>query len=158
MANAVYRGPSDRQPHTISNRTVSGALLPCTFVFIGASQFTQATAISGGRVALLASRDFYSPMGAHFDANTWESMQAPKDALHWLAQQFPADNRLPNRKYYSVSIHDNAHNLPKELMAAALAASLAGQVAALAAAWPSPTSSPARSNRRSPTWCPPCRR
>lgn len=68
MPNAVYRGPSDRQPHTISSRTVSGALLPCTFVFVGATQFTQATSVSGGRVALLANRDFYSPMGAHFDA------------------------------------------------------------------------------------------
>jgi len=68
MANAVYRGPSDRQPHTISNRTVSGALLPCTFVFVGASQLTQATAVSGGRVALLASRDFYAPMSSPFDS------------------------------------------------------------------------------------------
>lgn len=68
MANTVYRGPTDRQPKTISNRTVNGALLPCTFVMVGASQFTQATAVSGGRVALLANRDFYSPMGAHFDS------------------------------------------------------------------------------------------
>lgn len=68
MANTIYRGPADRQPKTVSNRTVSGALLPGTFVFIGATQFTQATAVSGGRLALLANRDFYSPMGAHFDA------------------------------------------------------------------------------------------
>lgn len=46
----------------------------------------------------------------------------PPNVTHWLAQQFPEDNRLPNRKYYSISIHDNAHNLPTELMAAALAA------------------------------------
>ena len=44
----------------------------------------------------------------------------PPNVTHWLAQQFPADNRFPNRRYYSVSIHDNAHNLPPALMAAAL--------------------------------------
>jgi len=48
---------------TISDRTVSGALLPGTFVFVGATQFTQATAPTGGRLALLGDRDFYSPGG-----------------------------------------------------------------------------------------------
>lgn len=46
----------------------------------------------------------------------------PPNVTHWLAQQFPSDNRLPNRRYYAISIHDNAHNLPPELLAAALAA------------------------------------
>jgi hypothetical protein len=46
----------------------------------------------------------------------------PPNVDHWLAKQFPTDNRLPNRAYYSISIYDNAHNLPKELLAAALAA------------------------------------
>lgn len=68
MANTVFRGPADRQPKTISDRTVSGALLPCTLVFVGATAFTQATAVSGGRLALLSNRDFYSPMGSAFDS------------------------------------------------------------------------------------------
>lgn len=59
MPNRVYRGPADRQPKTLSNRTVNGALLPCTFVTVNATQFSQATAVSGGRLALLANRDFY---------------------------------------------------------------------------------------------------
>lgn len=67
MANTVYRGSSARQPKTISDRTVSGALLPCTFVFIGATQFTQAASVIGGRLALLSNRDFYNPMGSAFD-------------------------------------------------------------------------------------------
>lgn len=46
----------------------------------------------------------------------------PPNVTHWLASQFPEDNRLPNRKYYAVSIYDNAHNLPKSLLDAALAA------------------------------------
>ena len=46
----------------------------------------------------------------------------PPNVTHWLAQQFPEDNRHPTRKYYSLSIHDNAHNLPAELINAALLA------------------------------------
>lgn len=59
MPNRVYRGPADRQPKALSNRTVNGALLPATFVTVNAAQFSQATAVSGGRLALLANRDFY---------------------------------------------------------------------------------------------------
>ena len=46
----------------------------------------------------------------------------PPNVTHWLAQQFPEDNRFPSRRYYSISIHDNAHNLPKELIEQALLA------------------------------------
>ena len=57
-ANRVFRSAKE-DPRVISDRTVSGALLPCTAVFIGATQLTQATAPSGGRLALLGPRDFY---------------------------------------------------------------------------------------------------
>ena len=66
MPSRVYRGPEDRQPKTISNRTVNGALLPCTAVMVSATQFSQATSASGGRLALLANRDFYGV--SHFNA------------------------------------------------------------------------------------------
>lgn len=56
--NRIYRGPQDRQPKTVSGKTV-GALLPGTFVTEGATAFTQATA-AGPMMRLLASRDFYS--------------------------------------------------------------------------------------------------
>ncbi len=46
----------------------------------------------------------------------------PPNVTHWLAQQFPEDNRIPGRRYYAISIHDNAHNLPAELVHAALLA------------------------------------
>ncbi|MEY4385594.1 MAG: Phage terminase large subunit [Verrucomicrobiota bacterium] len=46
----------------------------------------------------------------------------PPNVTHWLAQQFPVDNGIQARKYYAISIHDNAHNLPKELLEAALRA------------------------------------
>ena len=35
----------------------------------------------------------------------------------WLARQFPAKNNLPNRRYYSVSIYDNQHNLADDMIA-----------------------------------------
>lgn len=66
MANRIYRGPQDRQPKTVSDKTVAGAYLPGTFVTEGASTLTQATAFAPG-LRLLADRDFYS-MGA-LDAN-----------------------------------------------------------------------------------------
>ncbi len=46
----------------------------------------------------------------------------PPNVTHWLASQFPTDNRIPTRKYYAVSIYDNAHNLPPALLTSALTA------------------------------------
>lgn len=46
----------------------------------------------------------------------------PPNVTHWLAQQFPTSNTIPGRRHYAISIHDNAHNLPKELLEAALRA------------------------------------
>ena len=46
----------------------------------------------------------------------------PPNVTHWLAAQFPTDNTIAGRKYYAISIHDNAHNLPKELLQSALLA------------------------------------
>lgn len=60
MPNRIYRGPADRQPKTISDRTVNGALLPGTAVFVTETQFSQATSASGGRLALLSDRDYFS--------------------------------------------------------------------------------------------------
>lgn len=57
--NRIFRSGRG-SPRTISDRTVSGALLPATAVFVGATQLTQAAAASGGRLALLGDRDFYS--------------------------------------------------------------------------------------------------
>lgn len=59
MANRIYRGPQDRQPKTVSQKAVSGALLPATFVTEGATLLTQATAF-GPNLRLLGNRDFYS--------------------------------------------------------------------------------------------------
>lgn len=60
--NRIHRSGRDTC-RTISDKTVSGALLPGTFVFIGATALTQATAPTGGRLALLGDRDYYSPGG-----------------------------------------------------------------------------------------------
>jgi len=38
----------------------------------------------------------------------------PPDENHWLAREFPEDNHLKGRTYYSAPIHANAHNIPPE--------------------------------------------
>ncbi len=58
MANTVYRGPVDQQPHTITG-LVDGALLPATFVTFDGTDFSQATT-AGGRLMILTNRDFYT--------------------------------------------------------------------------------------------------
>lgn len=58
MANVVYRGPVDQQPHTLTG-LVNGALLPASFVTFDGTDFSQATA-AGGRLLVLAMRDFYT--------------------------------------------------------------------------------------------------
>src|SRR5262245_83866 len=40
----------------------------------------------------------------------------PTNFDHWLAKQFPANNSIKNRKYYALSLYDNAHNLPPEML------------------------------------------
>lgn len=58
MANSVYRGPLDSQPHTVTG-LVNGALLPATFVTFDGTDLNQATA-AGGRLFILGMRDFYT--------------------------------------------------------------------------------------------------
>jgi hypothetical protein len=38
----------------------------------------------------------------------------PPEETHWLATEFPEDNRRKDRRYYAVPIHVNAHNLSPE--------------------------------------------
>lgn len=59
MPNRIYRGPNDRQPKTVSSKTVAGAYLPGTFVTEGATTLTQATA-HAPMLRVLTNRDFYS--------------------------------------------------------------------------------------------------
>jgi hypothetical protein len=59
MPARAYLAPVDRTPHTVSDKTVAGAYLPCTFVTEGASTLTQATGPEG-YLRLLLNRDYYS--------------------------------------------------------------------------------------------------
>jgi hypothetical protein len=67
MSNTIYRGPADRQPKTVSGKTVTGALLPGTFVTEGATALAQATA-PGPMVRLLSNRDFYAASAEFFNS------------------------------------------------------------------------------------------
>ena len=44
MPNRIYRGPVDRQPRTVSDKTVAGAYLPGTFATDGTGQAQTETA------------------------------------------------------------------------------------------------------------------
>lgn len=62
--NRIFRsGSGVPRPRTITDKLVSGALLPGTFIFIGATQLTQAAAPTGGRLAILGDRDWYAAGG-----------------------------------------------------------------------------------------------
>lgn len=64
MANRIFRtGSTTPRPRTISDRAVAGAYLPGTIVLVGATQLTQATAVGGGRLAVLGDRDYFSSLG-----------------------------------------------------------------------------------------------
>ena len=63
MNRIARTGSGAPRSRTISDKTVTGALLPGTMVFIGATALTQATAPTGGRLAILGDRDFYAPGG-----------------------------------------------------------------------------------------------
>lgn len=70
MPSRIYRGPANREPRTISNRIVQGALLPCTAVLVSQYQFNQATSATAGRFALLANRDWHGSMSGSFASST----------------------------------------------------------------------------------------
>lgn len=59
--NRIHRtGSGVPRPRTITDKTVTGALLPGTMVLVGATALTQATSASGGRIAVLGERDYYA--------------------------------------------------------------------------------------------------
>jgi hypothetical protein len=74
MTYRAYRGPANREFVTVSDKTVTGALLPCTFVTEGASAFAQATAF-GPNLRLLINRDFYAPTADFLNATN--PLQSP---------------------------------------------------------------------------------
>jgi len=40
----------------------------------------------------------------------------PCNEEHWLAKQFPENNSIKGRRYYALSLFDNAHNLPPDMI------------------------------------------
>lgn len=67
-------------------------------------------------------RDIYLELAGRLSAPGFPhqitiSPQAIEDT-HWIAQEFPADNANPDRKYFALSIYDNAHNLDPSVIPA----------------------------------------
>lgn len=69
MPTRAYLGPADRTPDTVSDKTVAGAYLPCTFVTEGASTLTQATTPEG-YLRLLLNRDYYAASADFFTSTS----------------------------------------------------------------------------------------
>ncbi len=67
-------------------------------------------------------RDVYLELAGRLSARGFPhqitiSPQAIEET-HWIAQEFPVDNPQPeHRKYYSLSVYDNAHNLGADYIA-----------------------------------------
>lgn len=57
--NLIFRGPTEKQPITVSDLPVAGAYLPGTFVEETATQLAQITTAVAKRPLLLTNRDFY---------------------------------------------------------------------------------------------------
>lgn len=49
-----------------------------------------------------------------FDANPVDDDTGPSG--HWLAKKFPVNNSIKGRKYFKLSLRDNAHNLPVDFI------------------------------------------
>lgn len=49
-----------------------------------------------------------------FDANPVDDDTGPSG--HWLAKKFPVNNSIKGRKYFKLSLYDNAHNLPPDFV------------------------------------------
>lgn len=67
MPARAYLAPADQTPKTVSDKTVAGAYLPCTFVTEGASTLTQATGPEG-YLRLLLNRDYFTESANFFTA------------------------------------------------------------------------------------------
>jgi hypothetical protein len=67
MAARAYLGPVNETPYTVSDKTVAGGYLPCTFVTEGASTLTQATAFAP-MLRLLLNRDYFTESANFFTA------------------------------------------------------------------------------------------
>lgn len=49
-----------------------------------------------------------------FDANPVDDDTGPSG--HWLAKKFPINNSIKGRRYFKLSLRDNAHNLPSDFI------------------------------------------
>lgn len=57
--NVIFRGPTEKQPITVSDKLVAGAYLPGVFVEATATQLALITTAIAKRPLLLSNREFY---------------------------------------------------------------------------------------------------
>ncbi len=119
MTYRAYRGPANREFVTITDKTVTGALLPCTFVTEGATALAQATAF-GPNLRLLINRDFYAPSADFFNATN------PLQSAYVSGETGTAAVLEPGQRYF-VAVAAATYTFGQELTVAA-----AGRAAAAA--------------------------
>lgn len=111
MASRAYRGPQTRDLQTISDKTLAGAYLPCTFVTEGASTLTQATSFAAN-LRLLLDRDFYASVAQQF-TSTDPLLTAYASGDTGVAAVLEAGQR------YQVAMAAATYTFGQELMVAA---------------------------------------
>lgn len=84
--NRIFRSGRGT-PRTITDRAVAVTCRPGTAVFIGATQLTIANSASGGRLAILGDRDYYSPGSYGF--NQYDPLSAPYEQGEWGVAYLP---------------------------------------------------------------------
>jgi hypothetical protein len=121
MAFRAYRGPAERDPQTVTDKTVGSALLPCTFVTEGATAFTAATAY-GPMLRLLANRDWYNDVANSFTTTSplLTAYTSGDSAIAYVMEQ---------GQTYQIAAAAATYTFGQELVVAA-----AGRVAAAASA------------------------
>lgn len=116
---SYYTTPYDNQIYSFGLKTQSqepeqryGKIrgLPVSRIYIDQAEQLPADIASELRARLRPDLEA-ALAGKHFPHQLTFSPN-PTDYDHWLAKQFPENNGIPGRRYYSLSMFDNAHNLP----------------------------------------------
>jgi hypothetical protein len=117
-------GPDDKQPYEAGSRVYSFGLKSPDAL----SRYAKLRGLGVSRIYIDQAEelpeDFFPELVQRLRQNGFPHQLTlspnPLDVNSWLAEEFPEDNSRPHRKYYSISLFDNAHNLPPDKIEDAL--------------------------------------
>ena len=113
-------GPDDRNPYQGGSRVYSFGLMSP----VPMRRYAKIRGLGVSRIYIDQAEelpaDFFGELVLRMRQQGYEHQFTispnPMDENAWHADEFPIDNSKPNRVYYSISIFDNAHNLPQETL------------------------------------------